>query len=273
MNLLVSSPPDLALRARLRWPLPALLAWVAGWGLLLAAQSFGLPGWLALALAWFPSGALAMVCTGRWRRLIVLAGLPFALALSGSAIHVAGWVWLAAALCIVAVYPVSAWRDAPMFPTPAHALTGIASKLQLPMGVRILDAGSGLGHGLRALHRAFPGARITGVERSAALLALGRLIPGTPAAQRGDMWATDWSGHDVVYLFQRPETMPRAWEKACAEMRAGAWLISLEFEVPHRRPDLICAARSGRPRPVLAYRIPPRPMAGHACGRSAIPAQ
>jgi hypothetical protein len=46
------------------------------------------------------------------------------------------------------------------------------------------------------------------------------------------MWASSWAGFDLVYLFQRPESMRRAWDKACGEMKAGAWLVSLEFEVP-----------------------------------------
>jgi hypothetical protein len=72
------------------------------------------------------------------------------------------------------------------------------------------------------------------------------------------MWAADWSGFDVVYLFQRPETMPRAWRKACAEMREGAWLVSLEFPVPDRAPDAESTVGAARSRPLLAYRIPGR---------------
>lgn len=255
MNLLMSSGPDPTRAVRLRWPLPALVAWATGWGVILALQPYGLPGWLLLTLAWIPSAGLALATTGRWRRLILLCGLPLALVLSGG-VQISGWTWLAAALCTAAVYPVSAWRDAPMFPTPASALDGIASRLQLPPGARILDAGSGLGHGLRALQRAFPGAQTEGVERSAVLVAISRMIPRTPAARRGDMWAADWSSYDVVYLFQRPETMPRAWEKACAEMREGAWVLSLEFKVPGLPADAVFSAPSGRPRAVLAYRVP-----------------
>ena len=48
----------------------------------------------------------------------------------------------------------------------------------------------------------------------------------------GDMWRADWSGYQLVYLFQRPESMARAAAKAQAEMAPGAWLVSLEFAVP-----------------------------------------
>jgi hypothetical protein len=90
------------------------------------------------------------------------------------------------------------------------------------------------------------------------LVAITRMIPGTPAARRGDMWAADWSAFDVVYLFQRPETMPRAWRKACAEMREGAWLVSLEFAVPGQVPEAVSTVGAARARPLLAYRIPGR---------------
>jgi hypothetical protein len=50
--------------------------------------------------------------------------------------------------------------------------------------------------------------------------------------RRADMWKTDWSGYQMVYLFQRPESMARAAAKAQAEMAPGTWLVSLEFAVP-----------------------------------------
>jgi hypothetical protein len=40
--------------------------------------------------------------------------------------------------------------------------------------------------------------------------------------RRGDMWAMSWQGCQVVYLFQRPESMARAWDKACADLAPGA---------------------------------------------------
>jgi hypothetical protein len=58
----------------------------------------------------------------------------------------------------------------------------------------------------------------------------------------------------MVYLFQRPETMPRAWAKAQAELRPGAWLASLEFAVPDVSPTLIWNCPDGRP--VWLYQRP-----------------
>jgi len=57
------------------------------------------------------------------------------------------------------------------------------------------------------------------------------------------MWEADWSAFDLVYLFQRPESMPRAADKAARELRPGTWLASLEFEVDTLRPSsvFVCA--------------------------------
>ena len=70
---------------------------------------------------------------------------------------------------------------------------------------------------------------------------------------RGDMWAASWGDFELVYLFQRPESMARAWAKAAAEMAPGAWLISLEFAVPGRAPAAQLARVFGRS--VWIYRI------------------
>jgi hypothetical protein len=68
------------------------------------------------------------------------------------------------------------------------------------------------------------------------------------------MWAQHWAGFDMVYLFQRPESMPGAWEKACAELRPGAWLVSLDFAVPGVAP-LAHWDCPGSPHGVWLYRI------------------
>jgi hypothetical protein len=58
----------------------------------------------------------------------------------------------------------------------------------------------------------------------------------------------------MVYLFQRPETMPRAVEKANAEMKPGAYLISLEFVAQELKPDAVLDTLPDKP--VWIYRAP-----------------
>ncbi len=72
--------------------------------------------------------------------------------------------------------------------------------------------------------------------------------------RQGDIWQADWSGYDMVYLFQRPESMPRAVAKARAELRPGAWLVSLEFEAPALTSTAAWRTPGGRM--VWLYRAP-----------------
>jgi trans-aconitate methyltransferase len=102
----------------------------------------------------------------------------------------------------------------------------------LPAGATVLDAGCGLGHGLQALRLAYPAAELHGLEWSWPLRWLCALRCPWARVRRGDIWKADWSAYDMVYLFQRPESMGRAVDKARAELRPGAWLVSLEFEAP-----------------------------------------
>jgi len=64
--------------------------------------------------------------------------------------------------------------------------------------------------------------------------------------RQGDIWRADWSGYDMVYLFQRPESMARAADKARAELRPGAWLVSLEFEATQLQVHAQCGAPDGK---------------------------
>jgi hypothetical protein len=251
-----TASPTLAVAPRparaLPWPLPAIMAWSAGWGLWMAASALGTApaiGWLVALLG---SLALAWRCQGAWRRLIAGLGFPLsALVLVPTGTWPA-WLWLLLALPLLAAYPLRAWRDAPLFPTPPDALQGLDEVVPAPASV--LDAGCGLGHGLAALHSVWPQARLQGVEWSPLLARLAAWRCPGAHIRRGDMWALSWAGHDVVYLFQRPESMARAWAKARSEMRAGAHLVSLEFAVPDQ-PAQACLQAPGR-RPVWVYAMP-----------------
>lgn len=255
MTPTTTPPPAAAARhppVALPWPLPALLAWSAGWGIWLTAQALAWPAAIGWLLGLVVSLTLAARCQGRWRRALAALGFP----LSALALIPTGnwppWAWLLLALPLVAAYPLRAWRDAPFFPTPAGALEGLRQRLPAPASV--LDAGCGLGHGLAALRMAWPQARLHGVEWSLPLAWLAaRRCPGAEV-RRADMWAISWAAHDLVYLFQRPESMARAWAKACAEMRPGTWLVSLEFAVPDQ-PAQFCLQAPGRRR-VWVYAVP-----------------
>ena len=246
----------LSLIRRPPWPLPALLAWLLAWAVYFAAGAAGLaPGW-SFALAAAAGLSAATSASGAWRRLLAAGGFPLsAMALLGLP-ALPGWAWLAAALPLLLAYPVKAWRDAPFFPTPERALAGLDGVVMLAANARVLDVGCGLGHGLQALHRLWPMALVEGIESSRPLAWAAARRCRFARVKRGDMWAASWTGVDLVYLFQRPESMARAWAKAGREMAAGSWLVSLEFEVAGQRPAA-CLGVAGETagRPVWVYRI------------------
>ncbi len=236
-----------------------MVAWLAAWALLATLVAAQVDAMLALGAAC----ALGVGCSvwGRtwWRRLFIAAGFPLSVALSGT-LAMPAWAWLLPLLLLLLVYPLNAWRDAPLFPTPTDALALAPQFAPLPLGAQVLDAGCGLGHGLHALHRAYPQAALHGVEWSWPLRLLCGLRCPWARVKQGDMWAQHWGGYDMVYLFQRPESMPRAHEKARAELRDGAWLVSLDFAVPHCKP--VAQWRSDSGKMVWMYQAPLPPRTG-----------
>jgi SAM-dependent methyltransferase len=241
-------------RHLLPWPLPALLSWALCWLSFVQLLRAGLSPVWALAAATGVGVLLAAQGDSGWRRALIALGFPLSLLLLGG-VPLPPWGWLLPLGLLALLYPLNAWRDAPLFPTPADALNELPAVAPLPPGASVLDAGCGLGHGLQALRQAYPLAELHGIEWSRVLAALcARRCPWAQV-KRGDIWQADWSGYDLVYLFQRPETMPRAAAKALAELQPGAYLVSLEFEVPGWTPLARLDGAQGRP--VWVYRLNP----------------
>jgi SAM-dependent methyltransferase len=233
------------LRLPCSWPLPAVLAWAAAWLVWAVASATEVPATAAWVIAAGAGSLPALAARGLMRKGIVALGFPLSSLALGLSTGLPAWVWLLAVLPLLLAYPLRAWRDAPFFPTPAQALQGLPQVMRPPQ--RVLEAGCGLGHGLRALRSVWPQAALHGVEWSPLLALAARLRCPWAQVRRGDMWGEDWSAYDVVYLFQRPESMPRAWQKANAQMHPGSWLVSLEFAIPDVAPHAQLQAGTGKP--------------------------
>lgn len=250
-------------RARLPWPLPAVAAWLGAWSLYRLAIAYDAAPGAAIAGGLVFGALCSALATSPWRRVCIALGFPLALLLTDSSgiAQLAPQGWLLGALLLALLYPIRAWRDAPLFPTPPGALDGLSALAPLPPNSRILDAGCGLGHGLKALRRAYPESSIFGVEWSWPLRAWCGVRCPWARVHRGDLWHTDWSSYALVYLFQRPESMARAAVKAQAELAPGAWLVSLEFPIPGVAPSATVQAAGART--VWLYQNPWPPSADH----------
>lgn len=236
------------------WPLPALLAWIGAWTVFLGLTATGAAPWMAAALG--VGIGLGAGWTGQtpWRRFFIAAGFPLSLVLSGLPTGIEPWVWLLPLGGLLVLYPTKSWKDAPLFPTPKNVLEGLGSVTNLPPNAPVLDAGCGLGHGLLELHRAFPQAQLYGLELSWPLRLLCALRCPFAQVRRGNIWGENWAPYQMVYLFQRPESMPRAVDKAAKEMSPGTWLVSLEFPALPLEPTAVLRNRPDKP--VWIYRLP-----------------
>ena len=238
---------------RLPWPLPALLTWAGSWLLYLGGAWLGWAPLTSLVMAVLAGVLASLAGATIWRRLIMAAGFPVSLFASGVA-FVPGDVWLLLLALLLLLYPLKAWRDAPLFPTPSGALDRLPGYVSLPPGALVLDAGCGLGDGLRALRAAYPQAVLHGLEWSWPLRAICALRCRWAHVRQGDIWRAPWHPYAMVYLFQRPESMDRAAVKATADMVDGAWLVSLEFPIKGAPADVQLPLADGRV--VWAYRLP-----------------
>ena len=235
------------------WPLPALLSWALAWSLHIGLGNSG-NSLLSLGLPIAVGVVMSLLQQRIWRRLVTGLGFPLSWMLSTGMAGGPSWVWLVPLVVLFVIYPMKAWKDAPVFPTPPDALHHLPDAAPLQPGARVLDVGCGAGHGMEALRQAYPLAELHGIERSRPLAWWTQRRCPWARIETGDMWAQSWAGFDLVYLFQRPETMPRAFEKARAQMTKGSWLVSLEFAVPDVSPTAMVEADDNG-RPVYLYRL------------------
>jgi hypothetical protein len=116
---------------RLPWPLPALLAWTLAWLAYRGLLTLGLAAPAALVAAAVVGLAMSFFGHSWWRRLMIAAGFPLVVLAMGAAVWPA-WSWLVLLAVLAAVYPLHAWRDAPLFPTPAGALRTLPRHASMP---------------------------------------------------------------------------------------------------------------------------------------------
>jgi hypothetical protein len=137
----------------------------------------------------------------------------------------------------------------------ANTLATIA--IQMP-DLRFLDIGAGIASVLIPLAKARPDAHFTGIENAPATWLIGRLRTGglTNCDWRwGDLWATDFRHHNVVYAFLSPAPMAALWEKIQREMPSGSVFISNSFAVPNIAPNKIIEVDDVRQTRLYCYQL------------------
>ncbi|MCX8145763.1 MAG: class I SAM-dependent methyltransferase [Azovibrio sp.] len=131
----------------------------------------------------------------------------------------------------------------------------------MPANGRLIDVGAGIGSLITPLARLRPDLCLTGIENAPLPWLIGkcRTLRQRPriAWLWGDFWRHSLAPYDVLYCFLSPAPMPALWQKACAEMRPGALLVSKAFAVPGCTPTEVLESAAGDPTDTLyLYRIP-----------------
>lgn len=208
------------------WLLLLLLARLAGWSvsLLLAA---GLQGLLAAVIG-------QLLGLPRWWLPINLCFVPGLVLLQDHSLP--SWLLLPGFVALLLLNWNALFERVPLYLTGPAAEQQLSQRLALlPEGFRFIDLGSGLGGTLLRLARAYPHGHFVGVETAPLAFFLCRLRcllqPNCRVYWRS-FWREPLDQYDVAYCFLSPAPMPALWNKACAEMRADALLISNSFEVP-----------------------------------------
>lgn len=201
---------------------------------------------LTIAAAALLQGAIAASIT-RMRAMApwwVFIQFLFPVALIAlDALHLPSWIYLAAFLGLLCLYWTTFRTQVPYYPSTLPVWNAVGALLPKDRPIRFIDIGSGFGGLVMHLARMHPQSDCTGIESAPlpwiASILRGRLARNAGRFVRGDYDALDLADYDVVFAYLSPAAMPALWEKACAEMRQGALLLSYEFPVHGVAPHLV----------------------------------
>ncbi len=190
-------------------------------------------------------GAFASLLTW-WRKLAVwwlAIQLLFPLALmQAQTAAISPLIFLVAFLFLLALYWSTFRTQVPYYPSGRRVWDEVARLLPQGRAVRAIDIGSGLGGLVLELARRRPESRFDGIELAplpwlvSSLRA--RLAGGNARFIRGDYEHLNFAHYDLVFAYLSPAAMSALWRKAANEMRPGAILLSYEFLITEREPDI-----------------------------------
>lgn len=203
----------------------------------------GLPlGFAGVALV---QGAAASLLSW-WRKLAwwwLVIGLLFPLALlQAQILAISPLLYLLAFLFLLALYWSTFRTQVPYYPSGRRVWDDVARLLPPERALRVIDIGSGLGGLVLELAKRRPESRIEGIELAPLPWLVSRLrarLAGSGAHfLRGDYEQLDFGNYDAVFAYLSPAAMSALWRKAAREMRPGTILLSYEFLITEKAPDI-----------------------------------
>jgi SAM-dependent methyltransferase len=215
------------------------LTWIA---VFLLARSGLNPGYDGAALL---QGGFACLLA-RWRGLApwwLGIQLVFPLALMQTqSLAVPAWIWLAAFLFLLLLFWSTFRTQVPYYPSGKRVWDEVARLLPQDRPVCAIDIGSGLGGLVLDLAARRPDSTFFGIELAPLpwfVSSLRAKLTGSNARfVRGDYEHVDFANYDAVFAYLSPAAMSALWRKAAREMRPGAILLSYEFLITEKAPDI-----------------------------------
>jgi SAM-dependent methyltransferase len=160
-------------------------------------------------------------------------------------------------LLLLGVFWSTFRTQVPYYPSSKPVRDAVAALLPAAP-VRFIDIGSGLGGLTLELARRRTESSFFGIEIAPLpwLLSMlrAKLLRNDARFLLGDYNGLDFSRYDVIFAYLSPAAMPALWDKARAEMRPGALLLSYEFLIPQAAPD-ISGSPDGQGRSLYGWRM------------------
>lgn len=201
---------------------------------------------VTIGVAVLLQGTFAMLLS-RWRRmpiwwLAIQFLFPPAL-LVGHALDLSPSLFFGAFLLLFLVYWTPFKTRVPLYLSGQAARQKVLELVPVGDAIRFIDIGSGLGGLAIYLAKNRPLANVSGIELAPVPWFIGwlrgRISHSRARLLAGDYTKLDFSQFDIVFAYLSPAAMEALWEKALAEMRPGALLISYEFIIPEIKPDIV----------------------------------
>lgn len=183
--------------------------------------------------------------------------LLFPLALTGALkLDIPPWLFLGVFLFLLALYWSTFRTQVPYYPSGKWVWNEVDKLLPKDKPLLVVDIGSGLGGFTMDMARRRPASQFVGIELAPLPWLLSFLrarLSGSPARfVRGDYDNLDLSNYDAVFAYLSPAAMSDLWKKASKEMRPGSILLSYEFLITEKTPDIILMP-TGRGAPLYGW--------------------
>jgi hypothetical protein len=191
----------------------------------------------------------------RWRRmplwwLAIELAFPLTV-VQALALHIDPRVFLGAFVALLLLFWSTFRTQVPYYPSGPRVWNEVARLLPQDRPVCAIDIGSGFGGLVLELARRRPDSTFFGIELAPLPWLASRLrarLSGSAARfVRGDYRHLDFANYDAVFAYLSPAAMTALWHKAEREMRPGAILLSYEFLISEKAPDLSIVPRGRGP--------------------------